>query len=256
VPTRSTTSRRQSTLNDGSTDQRISKTRRADEVTDQLRHMILDGQLNAGDRLRQIELSEQLGVSRTPVREAFRVLEREGLIRVANGNQTIEVAHPSSTELIELYEVREMIDALAARKCATRGLGGASQRHLAKQLTLMGHASVPVDLFAYGKAHTEFHAHLVECSGNRRLESMLPLVRMTTMSAGLRFARQSVGNDLSLLDRALHDMVQEANEHHLQIIAAIEKGSPNAAEAAARRHIQRTIRGIERMQRLAQEDGA
>ncbi|MGE3621093.1 MAG: GntR family transcriptional regulator [Acidimicrobiia bacterium] len=234
--------------------QRPTRARRADEVEDELRRMILEGRVQPGEQLLQIELSRQLGVSRTPLREAFRILEHEGLIRIANGNQTVEVARLSPEELVELYEVREMIDALAARKCAARGLDAPTRRHLDDLLVRMETASDPLDLAEYGKSHTEFHCHLVECSGNCRLATMLPLVRMTTMSTGLRYARQSLAGDEVLRESALHEMVKEANDHHRRIVEAIESGVEDQAEAVARLHIRRTILGIERMRIRATAD--
>src|SRR5438093_10908651 len=98
------------------------RTRLVDEVTDRLRSLILDGTLPPGQPLLQISLSEQLGVSRTPLREALRVLENEGFVRISNGNNTLEVVELSPQEMVEMYELREVVDGLAARLAAKRGI--------------------------------------------------------------------------------------------------------------------------------------
>src|SRR6266545_3240375 len=113
------------------------RTRLVDEVITHLRQLILDQELPPGTALLQTELAERLGVSRTPLREAFRILEREGLVKVANGNRTIEVARFGPVDLRELYEAREVIDGLAARLQARQGLTGGLDRELRGLLTAM-----------------------------------------------------------------------------------------------------------------------
>ena len=75
---------------DGEIDLRsVGRRRLVDDVISHLRQLILDQELPPGTALLQTELAEKLGVSRTPLREAFRILDREGLVKVANGNRTI-----------------------------------------------------------------------------------------------------------------------------------------------------------------------
>src|SRR5579862_4729146 len=106
------------------------RTRLVDDVTDRLRSMIIDGTLAPGTTLLQIDLAERLGVSRTPLREAFRILEYEGFVRIANGNKTLEVVDLSDDDIIELYQFREVIDGLAARLAAKRGISDADYEML------------------------------------------------------------------------------------------------------------------------------
>src|SRR4029453_5215247 len=96
--------------------------RLVDDVTNRLRQMIVDGTLSAGQPLLQIELSKKLGVTRPPLRGAFRVLEHEGFVRATNGNNTLEVIGLSNEEMTEIYQYREVIDGLAARLAAKRGI--------------------------------------------------------------------------------------------------------------------------------------
>src|ERR1700728_4434439 len=92
--------------------------RMVDRITEDLRELILDNKIPPGGVLIQTEWAEKLQVSRTPLREAFRILEQDGLVQVSNGNRTIQVVRFSDGELRDLYQVREVIDGLAARLLA------------------------------------------------------------------------------------------------------------------------------------------
>src|SRR5687767_3149270 len=81
------------------------------------------GHSRRGTQLTQVALANQLGVSRTPLREALRLLESEGLIRTSSTNQSVEVVAMSICDLRQMYELREVLDGLAARLAAERGLG-------------------------------------------------------------------------------------------------------------------------------------
>src|SRR6516165_7232404 len=112
-------------------------TRLADEVSHLLRDLILRGQLAPGTPLLQVQLAERLGVSRTPLREAFRILERDGLLRISNGNKTVEVIELDRQHLIETYQVREVIDGLAARLAAAHGLSERSANRMEQAIDRM-----------------------------------------------------------------------------------------------------------------------
>src|SRR4051794_28051850 len=109
--------------------------RLVDEVVSRLRDNIIDGTIPAGSRLPQVALAEQLGVSRTPLREALRVLESEGLLRTADNNRTVEVVQVTPDDLRDMYELREVIDGLAARLAAGKGLSPADTQRAEYLLT-------------------------------------------------------------------------------------------------------------------------
>src|SRR4051794_34839107 len=115
----------------------LQRVRLVDQVTDRLRSMIVSGELLPGHPLLQIQLSERLGVSRTPLREAFRILERDGLVRVSNGNQTVEVTEMTPTEITEIYQIREALDGLAARLLASTGMTAEVEKSLSQSITKM-----------------------------------------------------------------------------------------------------------------------
>ena len=222
---------------DGEIDLRsVGRRRLVDDVIAHLRQLILDQELAPGTVLLQTELAEKLGVSRTPLREAFRILEREGLVKVVNGNRTIEVARFGAEELRELYEVREVIDGLAARLLARNGLAEATDGELRGLLAEMDAAAEPFQPSQWFQAHLGFHLRIATSCGNSQLHSMLNLIRMTTLSLhGPLHDRAEVAT------RELAEILRLAQEQHYAIYESIRSGDERAAETHARRHIRATL---------------
>jgi GntR family transcriptional regulator, vanillate catabolism transcriptional regulator len=215
----------------------FARTRLVDDVTAHLREMILSEAIPPGSKLLQVELSEQLGVSRTPLREALRILEREGLVRISNGNRTVEVVTFSADELRELYEVREIIDGLAARLLAREGLSAELDGELSGALDDMEESLRRRNRQRYLGAHSRFHAGIAENCGNSRVESLLSLVRTT--SSALHGPIDRVFSDP---DDATAAVLQEAAQQHRLVLDKIRACDERGAEQAARRHIAATMR--------------
>ncbi|MVZ99857.1 FCD domain-containing protein [Actinomadura sp. LD22] len=222
------------------------QTRLADDVAHVLRDLILRGELEPGSRLLQIQLSERLGVSRTPLREAFRILERDGLLRISNGNKTVEVVELGKEPLIETYQVREVIDGLAARLAARRELSGEQRDRIEQAIKRMESAACStLDIAAHSEAHAEFHLAIMAASGNSRLSEYEPMVRISSQVQVIQLLqRDDTGQSAS----ALHDAVRAGDEHHLKIFDAIVAGDARAAERAAIQHIRTTIKFLENLE--------
>jgi len=212
------------------------RTRLVDEVTTHLRELILTQEIPAGSQLLQVDLAEKLGVSRTPLREAFRILERDGLVRISNGNRTVEVVSWTPDELRDLYEVREVVDGLAARLVARKGMSKDLDRVLKRALDQMERAVTKLDHQVQVAAHTTFHAAIAEHCGNSRVIALLPLIRLTgaAVHPALEGAYHGVEEPRALLLEGL--------EHHRAIYQALRDGDERAAEDLARRHIRTTIK--------------
>jgi GntR family transcriptional regulator of vanillate catabolism len=216
------------------------RSRLVDEVTHRLRELILSHRLPAGARLLQIELAERLGVSRTPLREAIRLLEHEGLVRISNGNRTVEVASLSGDELRELYEIREVVDGLAARLLARRGIPAEAEAPLTASLEQMASSVLPLQGEAFFVAHVLFHSTILEHCGNQRLQSHLGLVRMTAASLRDEFPLHvRVGPKVSRED--VESTAQRTISEHRAILDAIRDGNEIEAETCARCHIRRAL---------------
>ena len=212
-----------------------SRTRLVDEVVEVIRDRIYEGAYPPGAPLRQEQLATELDVSRTPLREALRMLEREGLVRVAPG-RGLRVVTADLRALLDAYEVREMIDGVAARLSARRR-DAAVAEHLQAILAKQAAALAPWTPPAYTAGNVEFHRAIVEASRNEHVVAQLPLVRMTSQ----------IFTPLKLLDE--RRAATAVLEHHA-IAEAIASGDETAAEQLARRHIQTTIQSLRQRLRL------
>jgi DNA-binding GntR family transcriptional regulator len=225
----------------------IPRPRLVDEITERLRESILSGQLAPGTQLLQIDLAEQLGVSRTPLREAFRLLERDGLIRVSNAKKTVEVVALSDDEILDMQELREVVAGLAASLVAKRGLPLDVVAALKGDLAEMDSSTLSPNIARYGVAHAHFHASIGEYSGNRWVADLVPIIRMSTqmtVSRRLHAALES-GEATSEKARAmLIDYLIEGNRDHSAILDFILAGNRRQAEATARKHIRKGSRAI------------
>jgi DNA-binding GntR family transcriptional regulator len=203
---------------------RLQRRRLVDDATRALREAILGGQLSAGARLRQIDLAAQLGISRTPVREALGRLQQEGLVDLLPGGG-VRVAVLNLGEAVELYDLREVLDGLAARLAATRATAPSLAR-LETSLARMGRC------LARGRArgsqwfpaHVAFHDEIFRASGNARLQALSAVVRL------------SIQRFHPLLLRTEHRL-EDAYREHRTIYEAIAAREGGAAERLARAHI-------------------
>lgn len=209
-----------------------SRTRLVDEVAQVLRERIYAGELLPGQSLRQVQLAEALQISRTPLREALRMLEQEGLL-TTDPVRGVRVVQADSARLLEAYEVREVIDALAARLAAERAAAraGAVLRPL---IAAQRKALKPWSPGRYTQGNVEFHAAIIELAGNEFLRAQLPIVRLTSQ----------VFTPQALLQR---ERVDTAIAEHAALAAAIEAGRAAEAEKLARTHIRSTINGLKRL---------
>lgn len=218
------------------TKSRVTGGRLVDGITATLREMILDHRIAPGTVLLQNEWAERLQVSRTPLREAFRILEQDGLVRVSNGNRTIEVAQYTSRgdELRGLYEVREVLDGLAARLLATHGVPEGAAEELQASLDEMDTAVKPFDSSRWFSAHMAFHVRIAELCGNSRLRQQLDVIKMTSLSL------HAYIGELSEDDSNLTELLTTAGKQHRAIFDAVCSGNGDLAEMAACQHI-RTV---------------
>lgn len=226
--------------------------RLVDDVTRLLREMIIDGRLPPGKQLLQVELSEKLGISRTPLREALRVLESDGMVRSSPTNRTVEVVKITRFELADMLEVREVIDGLCARLLAQVGLKPQVRKDLAATLAEMKASSKPYDPARRTTAHARFHALIAEHCENQSVQSFIPMIRAS--SAALY---TPVINDPSAVQMvndgrlvAYQELLDAAHRAHEGIFEALVEGDAKKAETLARRHIAHTRRFVPRLDEL------
>jgi len=198
--------------------------RTTDSVTHALREAILDGALAPSAWLREDELAEAFGVSRTPVREALRRLSDEGLAVKTVHHGTV-VAPLSLEDILALYVVRENLEGLLARLVATRRPAGVVER--LEDIHSRSLDSVKEDdTDKLLSLNLEFHRAIREAAGNSYLERFLAQVEHAV--------RRLPGTTLAQPGRA-----EEMLEEHQRIIAAISSGDGEAAEIVAKAHMHR-----------------
>jgi GntR family transcriptional regulator of vanillate catabolism len=233
----------------------INRPRLVDDVVRVLREKIIRGELPAGTQLLQIDLANQLGVSRTPLREAFRILESDGYLRTSNNNRTVEVVTFTAAEMRDMYEIREVIDGLAARLTATRGLSAAGEKEARRLLAEMASTSKPHDPLRRVEAHAAFHSFFLEQSGNGRLSGLTPLIRASSAAVFLPFIDNPEGVQLTVGGRVTtyKQLLDESQDSHIAILDAVLAGKASQAESAARKHIARTLSVVDRFDEWRKE---
>lgn len=193
-----------------------------DAVRDTLREAILDGRLLPGQKLSVPKLARQMGVSRSPVREAIVQLVGEGLA-VERSRRGAVVASLSSRDLSEIYEVREVLEALAARLAARR-VRPEQLRAMWAVLEQQRQAIEGDDPRLYNQTNHQLHTLISHSSGNPRLHRILALL-FSEMQLAFR----------TLSNNPAHTM--RGYQEHCQIVEALEARNPSAAEAAMRVHL-------------------
>jgi GntR family transcriptional regulator of vanillate catabolism len=226
----------------------LNRPRLVDDVVRVLREKIVRGELPAGTQLLQIDLASQLGVSRTPLREAFRILENDGFLKTSNNNRTVEVVTFTAAEMRDMYEIREVIDGLAARLAAGRGLSAEAEAQARRLLTEMASTSKPHDPLRRVEAHSAFHSVFLEHSGNGRLTGLIPLIRASSAAVYLPFIDTPEGVQLTVDDKLTthKQLLDESQDSHKAILDAVLEGKAAKAETAARKHIGRTLALVDR----------
>ncbi len=198
----------------------------AEKVAWELRQRIYDRRYLPGSVLRQEKLSEELGVSRTPLREAIKMLVQDGLIVNVPGRGARVVTGDLPT-LLAAYELRAVVDGLAAR-LAVRAIRKKDLTSLASLLEAQQRALDPWNPDAYTKTNVQFHEQIVQIGGNEFVIAQLHLLRMTAQV----FAPVAVIEP---------DFARNAVAQHHDIVDALSSGDEDLAEQTARNHIQTTI---------------
>lgn len=201
----------------------LQRRRLVDDATQALREAILDGRLPAGARLKQTALADQFGISRTPIREALGRLQQEGLVELLPGGGVRATALENLDEAVELYDLREVLDGLAARLAARRG-AAASLGRLERALQRMARCLDRRDPNGWFPAHLAFHDEIFRAAGHTRLRALSAIVRL------------SIRHFHPLL-LTTGERLEAAYREHRAIYEAIAAHDAEAAERLARAHI-------------------
>lgn len=189
-------------------------------ATEDLRRAILTGRYKPGERLVEDRLSEELGISRVPIREALRTLAGDGLVEV-RPNRGASVAAVSAEMARDLVEVRAMLEGLNARLAARHQQPGIAAE-LRAILREGNKAAVSRDVADLVRLNAEFHDKLAQAGRNAILWDIMRTLRERT---GLVFARNTA-------TRAVRDW-----DEHSRILAAVIEGDEELASLLATRHV-------------------
>ena len=136
----------------------------ADLVRQEILHLIKTGEIAAGDKLNELTFVKHFGVSRAPIREAFRALEEAGLVKLEK-NRGVYVREITEPEAHELYELRAVLDETAGQLLAPR-ISSGELAELEDWLTRLASAASRHDMAQYFPLNIGFHDRLVEMTGN------------------------------------------------------------------------------------------
>jgi GntR family transcriptional regulator, vanillate catabolism transcriptional regulator len=211
---------------------------RAHSVTERIRCAILSGDFAPGDRLHETRLSERLGVSRTPVRSALQALAAEGLLDHAP-NRGYSVRRFQTAEIVDAYEIRAMLESLAARLAAERGLSD-EQRAIMEQALSDGDALLAKDdlteedRIAYGAINFAIHNVVHIASRSRMLGDMIQLCQRVPQSS-----------HRNIISFEYLDVRRRHDDHH-RIYDAILSCDGYRAEILMREHVASVKSGLVR----------
>ena len=195
-----------------------------------LREAILSAEFSPNARLNQDDLARRLGVSRAPIRDALNRLEAEGLVRTLGRIGGVVVAETSEQEMVDLYELRAIVDSASARLACER----ASEAVLARLQGIVEEtkrATEAKDLQGIVQAHAAFHEILYAASGNAELIR----VARNLWDRSYRFRVMALSNE---------ENARRGLEQHRAILAALQARDSERAVAMAEEHDRSSIRHL------------
>lgn len=206
----------------------------------ELRRRILDGRLPAGLKLKETQLANELGISRTPVRDALSRLTAEGLLDFrANVGATVAVW--SETQIEHVFRIRAMLEPYASELAASQILDDevAELRELCLIMERAAKRETQKDLDALASANGRFHRLIIDAARSDHLTRLITIASDAPLSLRI-FSRYTAGE------------VQRSMRHHREVIDALAHRDPAWAASAMRTHILSSI-GTARGTRIADE---
>jgi DNA-binding GntR family transcriptional regulator len=195
----------------------------AEAIAKALRAEITSGRLVPGERLRQVELAKRLGVSTTPLREAFGILQHQGLVRM-HPQRGATVFVPTVADLEEHYEIRSALETLAVEKAALAFRPADAQPLRA----ILDEMAVCTDASRYVELNHVFHMRMYGLARRPRLVKLIDDLRNAS-NAYLQIYASEVSPS------------SEVDHEHREILAACEANDPVAARSALQAHLRLTV---------------
>jgi DNA-binding GntR family transcriptional regulator len=187
-----------------------------------VKERLLDGRFPGGALLSENELSQQLGLSRTPVRQAFVTLETEGLLELYPKRGAL-VVPVSAAEIEDVFEARMLVEEHCARRAAADGASLVAE--LEESIAAQERAAAGRDSAGFARADRDFHHAIVAAAGNAILARLCDSLRDRQQ----RIAAASLAGRPSFADRFIAE--------HREITAALGRGDADAAAELAAAHL-------------------
>ena len=199
-------------------------------VSDQLRRKIFEKALVSGQRLPEVAIAKELQVSRTPVREALRRLENEGLVQIIPGWGAC-LASPTRQEIIDTYEVRENLEIMAIRKAA-RQITPLQICRLQEQIDAEHETFAKRNLESYLTVNDNFHIIIAESSGNNTLVGYIKNILSRTFVQMIFFE--------SFFDFDTNPSLEE----HIIILEALKRHDEEECVRLIKEHLRLSMEGL------------
>ncbi|MGN7285857.1 GntR family transcriptional regulator [Shouchella rhizosphaerae] len=221
----------------------ISKAGITAQVTDAIREAIVLSDYKPGEKLSEAQLAEYYQVSRTPIREALKQLDREGLVTIIPRVGTC-VTKPTLEEINELFELKEMMEGLGAGAFANR-ITDAEVNVLEKLVHQMETAVAERDFDSYVAANQDFHKSILEGSKNSKLKYFLNLL-----------LNQMPFRSYVHLSIQAPERIEKSLEEHRMILNALKDRNQIEAEQAMKIHVKASGEQLKKeiIKRLFQEE--
>ncbi|UJQ94863.1 GntR family transcriptional regulator [Mariluticola halotolerans] len=193
------------------------------KIAERIRERIRRGTFAPGQRLIEVDLADEFQVGRGRIREVFKILVGEGFLEFIE-NRGVYVRRFTRAEILEMGQVREVLEGLAARLAAEMPKTQEQVDQLRAHQAALDAAANSFDIDGYNRENFAYHATICGMSENRHIEAFLYRVRLPLYR-------------LQLPRSFTEDSMSRSNSDHQVITAAIISGNPDAAEAAMRAHV-------------------
>ncbi len=203
-----------------------------EEIANNLRELIMSGELQEGDKIKEDELCSSMGISKTPLREALRVLSVEGLIKLVP-NRGSFVSTPTFEEIREMFDVMSVLEGICARaaaeKMSAQDLATLEKLHDKLEKNFKRRAQRE-----YIRINNQFHSFVQEMAGNRTLNQIVNGLRQKI----LLYRYQSLN---------LPERFEQSIQEHRDLIEAFRKKDPKKVETLMRRHLKKQCDALEKL---------
>ncbi len=196
----------------------------ADEVKKYLERSIFSGKLKPGEQIKEQDLAQSLGISRPPIREAFKILEAEGLL-VRRPNRGVFVREIEKKDLWEIYTLKIRLYAMGT-ELAFENITPTLLKRLEQVVERMEKCceATPPEIANYQRLNEQFHDMILEASGHERLRKIVA----TLHNQVKRFSSMSLSNQ---------DHMTRSCKYHRMILDAIKRGDREAAVQLTEEHV-------------------